>query len=47
MGQLTRDHVTRRAFLGTASLAASAAMGPWVRTGHAQSQTIMRAYALR
>jgi len=33
-------HVTRRAFLGTASLAAGAAMGPWVRTGHAQGQTI-------
>jgi branched-chain amino acid transport system substrate-binding protein len=35
-------HVTRRAFLGTAtaSVAAGAALGPWVRTGHAQSQTI-------
>jgi len=33
-------HVTRRAFLGTASLAAGAAMGPWVRAGHAQGQTI-------
>ena len=33
-------HLTRRAFLGTASVAAGAALGPWVRTSHAQSQTI-------
>jgi len=32
------DHVTRRRFLGTASMAAaSVAVGPWVLRGHAQS----------
>jgi branched-chain amino acid transport system substrate-binding protein len=34
-------HVTRRAFLGTTSMAAAgAAVGPWVHRAHAQAQTI-------